>query len=447
VMSEVYANNTLERYFPNFEDYKSSVFMMEANRDVELLDLEYQGRLSETKLTPVDRARIEAEYKKKRESLSVPIYSLNFRREERATTIPTSLLNKMLGDVLSTWARQADQRKGALKYNIPVYSRNILQKEFIEAEDYIVGIDILRAKVVRILSSIDQLVRLPGASVIRVGPEHISLGEVRVNLEDTVRFKLQPLIGMVRTSRLSKDPRLLTIYLENQLFQIKLEREEESKKTKTLQDSLRTYMTERGSIAVQGGQQGAASAAGSRASGTLETPALIPQFGESFLDRLVALSTQNSDVKYRQELTDKIIVQGLPSATLDREAMYYEELLKMIKGMDSGGKSATDKTATIQVVKARTDEAMAGVLKALDQINAIYQELSVQNLNPLTMLYKVTSAFSTRTERAFTLRSAALYGALTLFLSLILVPVGCLIHNYFRSEVAEERPATQSESV
>jgi hypothetical protein len=430
VLSEVYANNKLESYFPNFDEFKNSVFMMEANPDVQLLDYEYQTRLADTKLSPVDRVRIEAEYKKKRESLSAPIYSLNFRRQERAAAIPTSLLDKVMQDILATWARQADQRKGALKYNIPVYSRNILQKEFVQGEDYIVAVDILRAKVVRISTSIDQLSSLPGASVIRVGPERISLREVKVNLEDILRFKLQPLVGAIRASGISKDPKFLLPYLENQLFQIKLEREEELSKVKTLQDSLRAYMSERGMLPVQGTQAGGT---GARASGTLETPALIPQFGESFLDRLVALSTQNTDIKYRQELTDKIITEGLPTATLDKEVMYYEDMIKSFRGL--GGGASNDKSAAVQAVKERMDDAMAGVLKALDQINAIYQELSTQNLNPQTMLYRVTSPFTSRTLRSFSLRSAALYGALTMFLALILVPIGCLIHNYFRSEV------------
>ncbi len=445
VLSEVYANDRLETYFPNFEDFKNSIFMMEANRDVELLDYEYQARLSDTKLTPVDRARIETEYKQKRQSLSAPIYSLNFRRDERAVTMPGSLVNKVLEDVLATWARQADQRKGALKYNIPIYSRNILQKEFVEAEDYIVAVDVLRAKIVRIDKGIDELAKLPGAAVIRVGPERISLREVKANLEDILRFKLQPLVGMIRGAGLSKDPKYVMTYLDNQLFQIKLEREEELAKVKTLQESLRTYMADRPTLAVQAGQQGTTAGAGARGSASLETPALIPQFGESFLDRLVALSTQNNDIKYRQDLTDKIIDEAMPTATLDREVMYYEELIKDFKGLGAGG-SGAERAAAIQIVKNRTNEAMDGILRALDQINTIYLELSAQNLNPQTILYRVTTPFTTRTERSFTLRTAALYGALVMLLALILVPVGCLVHHYFKSDIVgqEQTPAPKT---
>jgi hypothetical protein len=432
VLSEVYANNKLATYFSSFEDFKNSIFMMEANPDVQLLDYEYQTKLSDTKMTPVERARIEAEYKKKRESLSAPIYSLNFRRQGHAAAVPTVLLDKVMQDILATWAKQADQRKGALKYNIPVYSQNILQKDFIESEDYVIGIDILRAKIVRILSSVDQILTLPGASVVRIGPERISLREVRANLEDIARFKLQPLVGMIRASGLSKNPKLLVTYLENQLFQIKLDRDEEHKKIQVLQDGLRTYMSERGGIPVKGAQ-GAESASSASRMAPLDTPALIPQFGESFLDRIVTFSQQNSDVKYRQELVDKILAEGIPSATLEKEAAYYEDLIKSVKGFEGNRAHSTNEAAAEQAVKG-TVAAIDEVVKALNQIGSIYQELCTQNLNPQTVLYSITSPFISRTERLFTLRTAALYGALTLFLALILVPIGCLIHNYFRTE-------------
>jgi hypothetical protein len=433
VLTEVYASNRVEPYIPDFESFKNSIFMIEANPEVGLLDSAYQARLSDPKLTPVDRARIEDEFRKKRQSLNAPIYSLNFRRGDRAVTMPASLLDKVLGDVLATWARQADQRKGALKYNIPIYSRNILQKEFILAADYIVALDILRTQILRIERSLDELSELPGAAVVRVGPERISLREVKANLEDILRFKLQPLTGIIHSSGISKDPKFLLSYMENQLSQVKLQRAEELTKVKTLQDSLRIYMSERALLPSQGTPAGATA---SHPAGPLETPALIPQFSESFLDRLTALATQNTDVEYRQDLTDRIIKEGMPTATLDKEVMYYEDMIKTLKGAGGGG-SSSEKSAAIQSIKARLDDVMGDVSKAIDQINAIYLELSTQNLNPQTFLYRVTNPFSTRTERAYSLRLAVLYSALTLFLALILVPIGCLVHHYFRSGILD----------
>lgn len=414
VLSEVFAKNNLERYVGSFQEFKNSVFLRAANRDLELLDFEYQARLADARLGNVDRARLEAEYREKRTSLTAPIYAVTYHRNERVLTIPNSTLDKVLTDILATWAQQADERKGALRYDIPIFSRNMLPESLVETEDYLVAVDILRAKAVDALETVDRIGKLPGAFALRAGPEHTSLAEIRATLNDILRFKLQPLISTIRQSGVSKDPRALRSYLQSQLLHVKFQRDEETKRIQTMQDSLRVYSAEKGTIAAQG--QGGATG---RAT-TTDTP-VLPQLSDSFLDRIVSLSTQSSDNKYRQELTDKIILAGPRAAALDSESQYYQELLSTPFPAAAGGQAAATTTATLA--------ARDGIAKSLDQINAFYKELSALNLNPGTMLYTIVESFSTRTERSLSLSTVVLYGALTFLFALFLIPVGCLIHN------------------
>ena len=111
VVTEVFAANSLGR-FGRFEDFKDALFVQQSNPELDLLSYEYQAKLADTKLTPVDRARIEEEFRKKRESLSDPRFSLSLRRHERFKAMPRSLMEKVLNDTLATWARQADERRG-----------------------------------------------------------------------------------------------------------------------------------------------------------------------------------------------------------------------------------------------------------------------------------------------------------------------------------------------
>ena len=62
------------------------------------------------------------------------------RRDDRVVTMPPSLVNKVLDDTLATWARQAAERKGALLYEIPVLSKNILTREGTEREDTLIAV-------------------------------------------------------------------------------------------------------------------------------------------------------------------------------------------------------------------------------------------------------------------------------------------------------------------
>jgi len=436
VLTEVFRANELKR-FGRFEDFKDALFIQQSNPEIDLLSSEYQAKLADARLTSVDRARLEEQFRKKREALTDPRFSLALRRHERFSSMPRSLMEKILNDTLSTWARQADERKGATKYNIPMFSQNVLNRSAIEAADYLVGIDMLRAKARRIIDNIDSIAGLPGANVMRTPKEKISLPEVRANLEDIVRFKLEPVIGIVLSEGLSKNPKLLGLYAQGQLFQIKLEREEAAGRVRALQESLREYMAQRLSGSVSEARPGAGGAGGTdRGAAGVSSGSIIPQLGESFLDRLVELSTQtqNSDVSYRQKLTDQIIRESQNQARLDREAAYYDNLSRAVKGM---GTHASGSPAIASLVQSRSAEAFDGVSQGMDQLMAIYQDLSAHNLNPSTLLYTITGPFVERTERSVSVRSILLYGVVVMMLSVVVIPVGCLIHHAFRKEAAK----------
>ena len=440
VLTEVFEINELER-FGSYEDFSNSTFVLQSNRELELLSYEYQAKLADSRLTPVDRAGLEEEFRTKREGLTDPRFSLNLREDARVAEMPPSLVSKVLDDTLETWARQADEQKGALRYNIPVFSKNILRPDLIEGEDYITGIDILRAQVRRIIANIDEIGTLPGAAVIRLDDGRTSLAEIRVNLEDVLRFQIQPLVGMIRMTGLSREPEALGRYIDDQLFQISLERAEAEKRVVAVQESLRAYMLQRGAVPE------------ARGGGAIPRPApggeaMMPQLGESFLDRLVEMSTMNSDIAYRQGLTDRIIEESVAVAALEREQAYYEDLSRSVA--DLGPRSGrVARESEVVSVEARFDGAFDQVVVAVDQVNAIYEELSTHNLNPTTLLYTVTAPFTMRTERALSLRTAVLYGGLVFMLSLFVVPLGCLAHSYFQREVVvhrerEERPAQRA---
>ena len=426
VLEQVFKANDLQRYM-DFTDFKASMFALESNPDLELLSYEYQTKLADPKLTPVDRARIEDEFRKKRVSLKSADYSLNFRRSERTEKLPVLLVTKILDDTLTEWARQAREQKGALQYDIPIFSTNILQRDVVTREDYLIAVDILRTKVSKILFNIDSISKVPGAALMRTGKTHLSLAEIRLNLEDLLRFDIEPSISLIMSSRLSKDPLRAKMYLQDQLRQIVLAREQAQQRIKAVQEPLREYVTQ------TGGRQAGTPPSG-RDTGNqppFNTQAVMPQFGESFLKQLVDMSTQNNDAKYRQELTNRVIEEGLKLAVLEKEHTYYQALATSLGGWVKVSEASPESKALV----ARLDKSYETVASSLDDVIAIYEDLSTKNLNPGTMLYSVTSPAAVRTERATSARSLALLAILAFSLFVVAIVMGCLIHNYYRAEV------------
>ena len=436
VLREVFDENALSR-FGSYEDFNNSVFILQSSDALNLLGYEYQTKLADGRLTPVDRASIEDEFQRKRESLADPRFTLNLRQDDRLITMPPLLVSKVLDDTLATWARQAQDRKGAFRYDIPVLSANIFPRNSLDDENWLTSVDMLRTKAVRIQSHMGMISTLPGASLVRVGDDQGSLDEARLRLAELLRFELQPSFLLMRRLEVSDEEagRAAREYIGDRLLLVALERDEAQRRVIALQESLRAYMFQKGA-SLTGEQTAEAAVVGGGFGLGPNDSGLTPQLSESFLDRLVDMSTVNSDQGYRQELTDRIIEESIGLVALEREYEYYELAEGVSRRMEDRVSSVgdADREGAFLSAKARFENTRDEVTDLVAQVNAIYEELSALNLNPSTMLYSVTTPFMTRTERAVSIGAVLLYGTLVFMLSLFLVPLGCLVHSYYRNE-------------
>lgn len=421
VLTEVFKVNDLQR-FGRYEDFKDTVFVLQSNLDLDLLGYEFQARLADTRLTPVDRSRIEEEFRRKREALVDPVYSLNMRRHERLSTMPRDLVNKVLLDVLAVWAKQADERKGATKYNVDVLSPGILQRQMLEQEDYLVAIDIMRAKTARVLATLDEIDKLPGAKALRVGEERLSVAEVRAGLQDVIRFKLEPLMGLIRSEGITKNSRALSQYAANQLFQLRQEQLESAARVQALQASVREF-SDRG--VMSGGDTGT----GGTAPAGSPRGTITPQLDQTFLDRLMGLSIAKDEFDYRRKMTDRVITESEIAASRAREAAYYDDLSKELR--TSSGRTVGS-PETVALIKTRSAQAFDEIVRGIEKTALIYKELSAQNLNPSSTVFAVTGPFTQQTQRSLTPRTVLLYLVLIVMLTITLVPIGCLLHHWLK---------------
>src|SRR5262249_45732301 len=289
--------------------------------------------------------------------------------------------------------------------------------DLVEHEDYLIAADVLRSRTVAMQDLLDQVGRLPGAAALRAGPEHLSLGEIRAGLTETLRFRLQPLIATITQDGATTDAKRLGAYVENQPAQAKDGQAEQQRRADTLQRSLATYTGERtyvspSTVAQQQPRQAAPDQGAS----------VIPQVSDSFLDRIMDLSRQNTDIKYRQDMTEKVVEEGLIASALGRDITYYEELLRHLP---SGASSRADTVAIRKATKAVYEQ----VVKGIDQANVFYAELSARNLNAQAQLSTMSEPFRDYSQYAFPPPLMLMYGVLTFLLALFLVPLGCLVHH------------------
>jgi hypothetical protein len=419
VLSEVYRANDLQR-FGLYEDFKDSMSVLRSSLAENLLAASYSARLADTRLTPVERARLEDEYRKKRDSIMDPVYTLSIRRHERLKAMPAALMEKTLNDTLATWAKQADELKGVMRFDVPVFSRHILKPDILD-QDFLIAADGLRVQALRASNLAAKLLSMPGAASIRSRKDQASLSDVAFEINDTLRNKIGPLVYMIQERGLTRDPQAMAQYLRGRVVDLQLARDATRARIVALQNALQGYMANRGTFARE---ESAGTGKGGGPAQGLESQTLIPQLSDTFLDRIIEMSTQTqaADVEYRKELTDRIIEEGEALFELTQSTAYYEGIQKSLRV----GSRLTP--ADVTEVSAQIRLAYDALVVAVGRLMDLYEELSAQRLNPAAALYEVADPFDVSTQRALPWRMIGLSLALTVLLTLLVAPIGCALH-------------------
>jgi hypothetical protein len=255
---------------------------------------------------------------------------------------------------------------------------------------------------------------------------------VSFDIADTLRNQIEPLVYGIVERGLTGDAQAQAQYLHGRVVELRLERDATRARIQGLHDALQGYMAA-GGRAREG--SGGAGSTGRPPQG-LETQTVIPQISDSFLDRLISMSTQTqaSDVEYRKRLTDRIIKEGETLFELDRSTAYYDGLEK---GQNAGRRGPDTQSAT---VRAQLRSAYDALVLAVDRLMTLYDEVSAQRLNPAAMLYAVSDPFTNVTQSALTRRTVTLSVVLAVLFALIVTPAGCAFHQSASRKTSRPRP-------
>jgi hypothetical protein len=404
VLTTVFDRNELQRY-GKYAVFKGGLFVVQSSPDREALDFEYRSKLADTKLGAVDRQRLEEEYHRKSDSLKKVGYALNYHRQD-GFGVPPTLEAKFMLDILSEWASQAVGRRGVLKYDIHLPSAAIQPSALSTVEDAWLAVQTLARRATLVMKASDKILELPGASLARVGEFKTSVTDLRTAVDDLRRSRIVPL-----SRELAGAPSVERL-LREQLQAATINRNERRERLKNLQSALSAYDLNTGPIA------GGPVVAGGGQSGTQNNGVTATQLSDSFLDKLVSLSSRASNQEYRQKLTDKLIEEGRNLAELEAETEFLQGLVAGPRGTSL---SVEARDARVRQI----EQELSATIKGLEEV---YEDLSVKNLNPGTALYSVSGPVYTSSERAFGLRRVVLYGVLTELIVVLLAALGCGIH-------------------
>jgi hypothetical protein len=431
ILLKVFNQNDIGR-FVNFPDFSRAVVVLESNPALEALTREYQARLLDPKLTAIDRERIQREYDSKLAAINKGQYAIHYMRRSRGVDIPDVLVRKVLTDVLTEWSNFVANEQHVLEYRIAVISPEVVSQSSVEGTNPVINIDMLRAKVLRVLANLEQIRELPAAELARTKKDSISLTDIRTRLDEIVRFRLEPLIH--RAAAAGLDDRSETMhYLESQLSYDQRMLEGQQRMTETMHKTLSLYLSGEGTPELPTTREGRSQQP------EAQVDTVMPQLNDSFLDRLIQLTSSAGDQIYRQSVAEQYREAALEIIPLQEAMAYHQSILSFVRSNPSGDRLSRE-VVDQQILNTR-NETRELVLK----MQEIHREVSL-NLNPSTQLISRSGIPTTRVYRAISIKKLALYGILTAFLALPILIFACLIHNRVREEDEAEEEVTRSEA-
>ena len=417
VLAVVHKNNNLDQY-TSVEGLAASLSVLQTGTAAEMLALEYRNKMAAPGITPVDLARLEDEYRQRSRALQVE-YQLTMIN---TSGIPRTLAQKVLSDVLDTWAKQAVELRGAVSYPQELLTAAGLGVRNPGGLDMFQRLDLIRAKTRRLVQNIAQIEALPGGAVVRGGPENLSLPEIRTRLEDMLRYRIEPAYGEIRSAGLVTDAASTQRYLTEQLRLAQRDAREANSRKAALERAFQTYLST-GDTGIPSGSTPA-----DQPGTNVGAP---PQLTDSLLDRIMTLGRRAEDIAFRQDLTRRIQDESLSAVTFDREVEFYQSL---ISNIPSGGANPETVTASVNMF-AQT------VTESADQVGVLYARITEHNLNPSGQLFALMGSYFERTDRPLPLSKLLTYLAIILVIVFIVACAGVLIHFFANAGLKARRRA------
>jgi hypothetical protein len=433
VLLKAYNNNDLGR-FTTFADFTKSIFVLESNTAQDALTMEYQARLADPKLSPVDRDRLQREYESKLASLGKDQFALNYLRPSQVRSIPEVVVRKTLHDILEEWAEFVSKEQHVLEYRVALLSPSEVATMPVVA-DPIMATQMLRTSALRVQLNIDAMRRIPAADLIQTAKDQTTLFDLAARLEDILRYHLDPLVESIAGSSLMPNRTLTIRFLETQvaydqrLVDAQRQRAEAARQALTMYMSNRTM--EEGTVALQGGATPAPSGATQQQQKPNET--VMPQLSDTFLDRVIQFAGNAADLTYRKTLAEDFRESALRIVPLQQGVGYDTAVLNVVRSATAGSTDLTRPQVDQELLAMRQE-----LRRIVEHVHEIHKVVS-RNMNPSTQLMSVVGVPSTRFERSIGIKKLFLYGILTCFIALPVIVVLCLVHNRIREEEAAER--------
>ena len=414
VVGQVFARDGLEQYC-SLDDFRGGLSVQESSAALQFLSAEFQARLSDARLTAVDRQRLQDEFTARR-GATPREYQLMFVRPAKCASAPQAVVLKAMTGVLETWATDSQARRGVLNVRAAVLSPEIFEQPDAFSTALLVRADLVRAAIVRVVENIAEVEKLPGAELVRAGKVPVSFAQVRLRLDDLLRARLEPLIGTAGRGFGRESLRWVNQALESATTQLRAA----ETRAEAYRQALREYS------GVPTTPTATSGAANGRPQSSSDVQALTPQIDRTFIEGIVELSATNT--AFRQEITRNVIEAAIDTSNRASVVAHYRNLLAVMEDNSGNFLSADEVEKQLAVITAEAKDAT-------QLFNEVYNEYSRVSFRAGSALYRVEQPAQVTVMRAFSVRDYALLVIGALLGAPVILAMACLILFHLRRYV------------
>jgi len=382
VLDLVYDQNLIAEYCSR-EAFRGGFFVEQRSDASAFLDAEYQARLSDARITPVERQRLQLEYQAKRAALPVQ-FRLVFVKPRPCAAIPQVVVAKSMTAVLTTWATESEIKRGVLNHQVEVLTPATLDVGTGIESSRLLRADLLRTALLRMVANVDQVQKIPGSSLVRYGDTRLTFMEVRNKLVDLMRSRLEPLVATTGQSM----AREALAWVTETVASAEREQQAAVGNAAANREALQLY-----SGMTQTVRPGATTARPGT-TGASDVQTLSPQIDSTFIDRIVEMSAANTT--FRQELTTAMVRATVAAVAAEERAAYYRRLLATLR-------SPVIVQVTPAEIDARLEDIVSQGKELTRQFNELYEEFSRVSLRAAAAMYQTDKPVTTEVSRDFTL--------------------------------------------
>ena len=402
VLATVYGNSGIGSYMKP-EEFASRVFIYQGGEELAVLQTEFDAKLSNTKLTQAERDKVGEEYSARRKAIATNVYTLSLNAS--GTSAPTAVLDQTMAAIPAAWAEFAQKTRGVLKFDMPMASGQSLVID--DSADFLVQADLLRNTSTRLHESAMALASMAGGNLMR----DASGGTIPDLIDEVIaNYRVRVLPNYISFVQLaySIKPTAVIEMLNNRISTQQRDVDSIQARAEQMTQAFQQYvMLNSGASAVmQSGLvagSGSGSATGTVGSYTLGPGGSMPaimNLSEGFFDKVIAQGVAARDIEYRQKLNDAQM-EAKEAVLIGRLSLDFDKwVLEQLMGTTGESKRAgqTDQSGKSSVVVAVLDPAAIrteatvtalSLRKFAERLQALYDMLSVRNLNPSSNLYRL----------------------------------------------------------